>query len=526
MNVTWARHRVPPVANERLAMAYEASLGVVALTRFGYGPRGDGDTAIAAADPRGFLQAELTQPGITLLSGAELPITKVAIQQFFGDRARRKAEKDKVAAAEKVAANLAFTPAMTGQGMNAPSMNGPATMQPPDASSGAMPGSQVNKEPAPVKEVKAQNAEQTIFRGEALARIHRAIEARAGFAERLVAFWSNHFCVSVAKGGFARISAGSFEREAIRPHVLGRFADMLAAAESHPAMLHYLDNAGSVGPNSVAGQRSHRGLNENIGREILELHTLGVGSGYTQTDVTNLARILTGWTVVGPPGMLGEPGTFAFNANAHDPGPIELLGRTYAQDGPAQGLSALSDLARHPATAKHIAGKLARAFVADVPPPALVARLAKTFRDSDGDLRLLATTLVESPESWDPSPRRMRDPYEFVIGTHRLLQRLPDDPGVVLGPLRELGMALWQPPGPNGFPTEAAAWAAPENMKLRLDYAALVAQRLKDPPNPSDLVEALCGGTPSPETRDAIARAESRQQGLALLLMSPEMQRS
>ena len=504
-------------------MAYQASLGVVALTRFGYGPRGDGDAAIAAGDPRGFLKAELMQPGIALLSGAELPVTKVAIQQFYGDRARLKEQKEKLAAAQAMAAAqpqgagamlLADTPRNVADAMRQASVGVPGKTVPPTGEANAG------------KEVKAQNAEQTIFRGEALARIRRALEARAGFAERLVAFWSNHFCISAAKGGIARVSAGSFEREAIRPHVLGRFSDMLLAVESHPAMLHFLDNAHSVGPNSRAGQRSHHGLNENLGREIMELHTMGVGSGYGQADVTNLAGILTGWTIVGPPGMLGEPGTFAFNDNAHEPGPIELLGRTYSQEGPAQGAAALLDLARQPATAQHIAGKLARAFVADDPPPALVARLAKTFLDTDGDLRRVSLALIEAPESWDMAPRRMRDPYEFVIGTHRLLQRLPEDPGVVLGPLRDMGMALWQPPGPNGFPTDAAAWAAPENMKLRLDYAALVGQRLKDPPNPSDLLEALCGGRPAPETRDAIARAESRQQGLALLLMSPEMQRS
>ena len=496
-------------------MAYQASLGVVALTRFGYGPRGDGDAAIAAGDPRGFLKAELLQPGIALLSGAELPETKIAIQQFFGDQARRREQK---LTAAQVTARAQPSAVVT------PAAEPPA--EKPTAQTGAGAAAAMAKEASAGKEMKAGNAEQTIFRGEALARIHRAIEARAGFAERLVAFWSNHFCVSAAKGGLGRVSAGSFEREAIRPHVLGRFADMLLAAESHPAMLHFLDNARSVGPNSRAGQRSHRGLNENLGREILELHTMGVGSGYGQTDVTALARILTGWTIVGPPGMLGEPGTFAFNANAHEPGPIELLGKTYAQEGPARGAAALMDLARLPATAEHIAGKLARAFVADDPPPALVARLARTFRDTDGDLRRTSLALIEAPESWDAAPQRMRTPYEFVIGAHRLLQRLPEEPGAVLGPLHEMGMALWQPPGPNGFPTDAAAWAAPENMKLRLDYAALVGQRLKDPPNPSDLLEALCGGRLSPETRDAIARAESRQQGLALLLMSPEMQRS
>ena len=166
----------------------------------------------------------------------------------------------------------------------------------------------------------------------------------------------------------------------------GRFADMLRAVEQHPAMLNFLDNAQSVGPDSRAGQNRKRGLNENLAREILELHTMGVGSGYSQTDVTRLAQVLTGWTIVGREGKLGEPGAFAFNPNAHEPGAVTLLGRVYGQDGLAQGEAALADIARQGATAAHIARKFARHFVADDPDPALVARLAEVFRGSDGDL--------------------------------------------------------------------------------------------------------------------------------------------
>ncbi|MBE7219631.1 MAG: DUF1800 family protein [Caulobacteraceae bacterium] len=378
---------------------------------------------------------------------------------------------------------------------------------------------------AALKEVGG--AAERIYRAEALARIRRAIEARAGFVERLVAFWSNHFCVSAAKGPVGRVTAGAFEREAIRPHVLGRFADMLVAAESHPAMLHFLDNARSVGPVSRAGLRSGRGLNENLGREIMELHTLGVDGGYTQADVTNLARILTGWSIEGPEGQPpGDARGFVFRAGAHEPGPIPLLGRTYADAGAAQGRAALDDLARRPQTARFVATKLARAFVADAPPPALVDGLARTFRDTDGDLRAVSLALISAPEAWAPTPGKVRTPWELIIATNRLLGHLPEDPGQVLGPLRTLGMPLWEPPGPNGFPAADAAWASPEGIKLRLDYCALVASKLKTPPNPSELLAALCGGAQSPETRQAVARAESREQGLALLLMSPEMQRS
>ncbi len=489
-----------------------SNLGLVALTRFGYGPRGDGDVAAAAGDPRGFLKAELAQPGIALLGGAALPTTPAAVALFYKDQAERKAEREGAAEqgvsgpmrAAQLAALAALSPVFAKVA----------------AAEGAAPAVAAAKPPP-----RPPSSEQVIFRDEALARLRRAIEARAGFAERLVAFWSNHFCVSANKGGIARCTAGAFEREAIRPHVLGRFSDMLLAVESHPAMLHYLDNAQSVGPNSRAGQRGRRGLNENLGREVLELHTLGVGGGYAQEDVTNLARILTGWTIAGPGGREGEVGRFFFNANTHEPGAIALLGRSYAEDGVGQGQAALLDLAHRPQTARFIAQKFARAFVADEPPPALVDRLARSFGDGGGDLRAMTLALLDAPEAWNPAPAKMRSPYEFIVATNRLLGHLPEEPGQVIGPLNLMGMGLWTPPGPNGYPDTVAAWGSPEGMKLRLDYCAQVASRLRDPPNPSQLFEALCGDGASPLTREAIARAESRQQGLALLLMSPEMQR-
>jgi uncharacterized protein (DUF1800 family) len=319
--------------------------------------------------------------------------------------------------------------------------------------------------------------------------------------------------------------AGSFEREAIRPHVLGRFADMLKAVEQHPAMLFFLDNQQSLGPDSRAGQNRKRGLNENLAREIMELHTLGVGGGYSQDDVTSLARIITGWTFAGRQGQLGAPGSFVFNANAHQPGPQRLLGRTYENNGIAQGEAALADIARHPSTATFIATKFARHFVADDPPPGLVARLREVFRKSDGDLAALTSTLVDSDEAWQAPLTKLRSPYEFLVAIGRLLARIPDDPSRYLGGLSQLGQPLWSPAGPNGFPDTNAAWAAPEGMKLRLDISAQVASRLGDNSDPRDLLELAAADAASPETRQAIERAESRQQALALLLMSPEFQR-
>jgi uncharacterized protein (DUF1800 family) len=503
-------------------MPFETPLGLIALNRFGLGPRGDGDVAAAASDPRGFLKAELAQPGIALLSGPGLPTTPTAVDQFFQDQTLRQMERAQAAMTSREPpppGNSA--PAMAAMATSTPAPEKKASLDPVNAKP-------TNAKPANVKpaNVKPAAPEQAIFRDEALARVRRGVEARVGFVERLVGFWSNHFCISVAKGGIARVTAGCFEREAIRPHVLGRFSDMLMAVESHPAMLHFLDNAQSVGPNSHVGQRRERGLNENLGREILELHTLGVGSGYTQADVSALAKILTGWSFVGKRGVLGTPGTFVFNAGAHEPGPISLLGKPYPADGLGQGRAALLDLARRPETALFIARKLASAFVADDPPASLVTLLAQVFLNTDGNLRALANALVEAPESWARTPAKMRTPYDFIIATNRLLNHLPDDAGQVLGPLNAMGMGLWAPPGPNGYPSQVAAWASPEGMKLRLDYCARIANRLRDPPNPNELLDALCGGDPSPDTRLAVSRAESRQQGLALVLMSPEMQRS
>ena len=376
-----------------------------------------------------------------------------------------------------------------------------------------------------VQPARPLNVIQKTFRAEALARLQRALQADCGFGERLVTFWSNHFCISAAKGQLARIWAGSFEREAIRPHVFGRFSEMLLAVEQHPAMLFFLDNQQSLGPDSRAGLNRKRGLNENLAREIMELHTLGVDGGYTQEDVTSLARIITGWTFAGRQGKLGPPGHFVFNENAHQPGPQVLLGKTYEDIGVAQGEAALSDIAHHPSTAKFIATKLARHFVADDPPPALIARLQDVFRKTDGDLLALATALVDFDEVWRAPQTKIRSPYEYLIATGRLLDHIPDEPSRYLGGLNMLGQPLWTPSGPNGFPDTSAAWAAPEGMKLRLDIAAQVASRAGDNVDPRDLLELAAADASSQETRQTIARAELRQQALALLLMAPEFQR-
>jgi uncharacterized protein (DUF1800 family) len=491
-------------------MARDPQAALIALNRFGFGARGgaSGDLASAASDPRGYVKVDLHRPNGVRLEMPGLQPTPALAEAVFAYQAEVKLARDTAAKANAATeAMAAEKPAITAAADKA--MEKTASTTPAQAS-----------EPA-----KPLNIIQKTFRAEALARVQRALIADCGFAERLVTFWSNHFCTSAAKGELARIWAGSFEREAIRPYVFGRFADMLKAVEQHPAMLFFLDNQQSLGPDSPAGQNRKRGLNENLAREIMELHTLGVGGGYTQSDVTSLARIITGWTFAGRQGQLGTPGTFIFNAKAHQPGPQTLLGKTYADEGLAQGEAALADIARHPSTAKFIATKFARHFVADEPPPALVARLQKVFRDTNGDLLALATTLVDSDEAWQAHQTKIRSPYEYLIATGRLLGQIPDEPSRYIGGLNLLGQPLWTPSGPNGFPDTNAAWAAPEGMKLRLDIAAQVASRLGDNVDPRDLLQLVAADAASQETRHTIERAESRQQALALLLMSPEFQR-
>jgi uncharacterized protein (DUF1800 family) len=478
---------------------------LVAFQRFGLGAR-PGDLAEAARDPRGFVRAELGWAA-TPPVGADLLSTEAALAALFEDQERVKAERERAAAAAQPA-------------MATPAMTTPAMAPPPSAPAAAS-APAVDPKPKPAE----PSLEQKLFRAEAAARLKAQVEAGVGFVERLVAFWSNHFAVSVAKDQFVRVAAGPFEREAIRPHVLGRFADMLRAVERHPAMLHYLDNQQSVGPDSKAGQNRRRGLNENLAREILELHTLGVGGGYSQADVTSFARVITGWTVAGRDGRQGAPGSFVFNAAAHQPGPATVVGRTYAQEGEAQGEAVIADLARAPATARHVATKLVAHFVADRPPQRLVDRIAAVFHDSDGDLKAVALALLGDDEAWSAPATKLRTPSEFLVAMMRATGAPPADPGPVLHSLNALGQPLWQPSGPNGFPDTVAAWAAPEAMKLRLDVAFAAAGRVRDIGHPISVLDSAIGLAASSETREAVSRAETRQQALTLVFMSPEFQR-
>jgi uncharacterized protein (DUF1800 family) len=460
----------------------------LALHRFGLGPRA-GSIAAIASDPRGALLAELEHPNIGSVSDAGLLTSAQAMRAVFEFRAERQA-RAKVEAERKRRAEAEGM----GNAMEAPEV------KPPDPSEATPPMPQQN------------------FLREAKARLDAAFDADIGFVERLVWFWSNHFCVSADK---IVSMAGAYEREAIRPHVLGRFADMLLAVESHPAMLFYLDNAASIGPHSVAGINRARGLNENLAREILELHTLGVRTGYSQDDVTRFACVLTGWTFTNA-GNPDHGGEFLFVKRMHEPEPQQVIGKVYPDTGVEQGRAVLADLARHPATATHIATKLARHFVADEPPPALVDALAKTFRDTDGDLKEVAKALVKAPETWRAERTKLKRPSEWVISVRRATG-LRGDPVRTVRSQGLLGEPLWRPPAPAGFSDFEAAWL--DGLAVRLDIANTYSQRVGDRVDPKAVLETALGPLASAETRQAIARAESRVQALALLVMAPEIQR-
>ena len=362
-----------------------------------------------------------------------------------------------------------------------------------------------------------------LARPEIAARIRHAITTDRPMVERLVGFWSNHFTIAM-QSAYLRSIAGAYEREVVRPHVLGRFRDMLHAAVRHPAMLVYLDNHRSIGPNSRAGRRRGRGLNENLAREILELHTVGVNGGYGQDDVINFARALTGWTIHLDDGE--AQGTFRFNRNWHEPGAVTIMGRTYPEGGVEQAEAVLDDLAAHPATARHVARKLAVHFVSERAPMSLADRLATEFRRSDGDLAALSRALVSSDDAWLAGPRKVLPPYDFLVGVFRALEDAPRL-RTVMQALRGFGQRMWEAPSPAGWPDEDDAWASPHAIVERLDWVRqVVAPSSKSVgTDVAGYADDLFAGTLSDFTRQAIARAESREQALALLFMSPEFQR-
>ncbi len=359
------------------------------------------------------------------------------------------------------------------------------------------------------------------------ASLARQIEAEHAFAERMARFWANHFSVSIKFPAHASRVAG-FEDQAIRPHLAGRFSEMLQAVAMHPAMLVFLDQHRSAGPSSPAAKREGLGLNENLGREILELHTLGVSAPYSQQDVIALAMLLTGFT------MRGRRGTFVYREEWAEPGRFTLLGESYRGGSQAETLRALDMLATHPATARHVATKLAVHFVSDTPPAELVSALEADFRRTGGDLASLSRTLLAHPAAWGPLGGKVRQPQEIVVAALRAagvdgktLEK-KNDPfqGLTVRALKDLGQQVNRAPGPDGWPEAAAEWINPGALAIRLEWAArmgeVLAARKVDP---RDYAEVALRDALDPKTAWAIAAAAEKREGFALLLASPDFNR-
>ena len=492
----------------------------IALNRFGLGRR---PWEAPPADPRGYLLGQFARYTPTMPSGDGLASHGAVAEDILEYRA---------------AIVNAVLKAKFGQAPPAPNA---AMVAPP-----AMPGKPPVNDAKKAARVEMRQFARAQYIAQVGVRVHSAVASDTPFVERLVHFWANHFAVSVEKLESTAF-AGLMEFEAIRPHVTGRFEDMLVAVEQHPAMLLFLDQARSVGPDSAFGSRAGAragalnrkvGLNENLGREILELHTLGVRSGYAQADVTEFARALTGWTVsglgVGPYAKRqadAAPGDFIFSPQLHQPGGRTIMGKHYAQDGEAQARTVLADLARHPATARHLATKLARHFVADDPPPGLVARLQKAYLASGGDLPTVYRALVDAPESWVPAPAKFRDPWLWTVASLRATSAkggtipgdIPDKQ--IVNWFNQLGQPIWKSGSPAGWDDVAASWAAPDALLRRVELAQRFATILPANADARKLAPELFGAAFSPSTRAALDNAESPKQALALMFAAPEMLR-
>lgn len=455
---------------------------LTALTRFGLGPR-PGEIDRAAADPLTYVRDQCFEGPSALIQDARLPDRETLRRRF-------RELQGGVAMANRA----------------------------------------VRTEPGEENEAEkrmAQLARRDFARdlriAEVGARYQHGVGTANPFVERLVLFWSNHFAINVRQGARLQFTAGLFEREAIRPNVLGYFSDMLAASTTHPAMLAYLDNLRSIGPNSRYGLRSggRASINENLAREVLELHTLGVDGGYTQDDVEALAYTLTGWTGGFHP-VRDDP---VFLKNWHEPGPRTILGQTYYEEGAAQLEAVLFDLATHPSTARNIGTELARHFVGDEAPKALIERLTDAFMVSGGDLREVTLALVDSEDAWIGDVRKTVPPYDFMVACGRALDATEIPDRLVFRSARDLAQETWAPPSPAGWPDDDGAFLGGDSLLERVDFAQQMAVRFGRVPDVIEHARRLFGATLDPYVEEAMSRAESKEQGLVLLLMSPALQR-
>lgn len=472
----------------------------IAANRFGFGPW-PGQLRKIAPDPKGWLLNQLNASATAYDDLENMPDTKQALEMTRASLERLKKLKDR---AEGTSGGKTTQAAILRELRD-------STQQPREA------------------------LMQEIF-----LRTRIAVQSRTPMLERLVHFWSNHFTVSVTRKEVAGV-AGAFERDAIRPHVLGNFTDMMLAVARHPAMLFYLDNIRSIGPNSPAGRRRGKGLNENLAREILELHTLGVDGGYTQHDVEQFARMLTGWTIEAelperaqkqlkrffkngvPPGTIIDNG-FQYQPLLHEPGPKTLLGKTYRENGYHEAEQAIRDLCAHKSTARFIATKLARHFIADDPPDEAVNRLAREFSRTNGDLKAVTKALINLPHVWGQTLPKVKTPNDLVISTLRAVG-LNLSARELAGIFKNFNQMPFEAQSPAGWADAAKYWIGPEAMTRRIEWAQLVATRASRRIDVGPLAADILGPVLSSNTRTEISRAPDLVSGLMLVLTSPEFQR-
>ncbi|WP_454918914.1 DUF1800 domain-containing protein [Xanthobacter sediminis] len=464
----------------------------IAAGRFGLGPRPSGDQP--GGDARERVEAEI---GVSAMSGLDprLPTGAENMRRWVVERNARKARSMQLAAtARPTPADGAMVP--------------PSPPPPPVAPAVAQDGALLPRWVRPGDELRA--------------RLRRTLVRQEALPERLTLFWADYFTVAATKGAIGPL-VGPFEREALRPHVFAPFRVLLSQVVHHPAMLLYLDNDRSFGPNSRTGLAKNMGLNENLAREILELHTLGSTGGYTQQDVTTFAAVLSGWRMVVNP-KTEACGQVVFDAARHEPGQRTILGKTYPDVGAEQLALVLDDLARHPSTARHVATRMCRSFISEAPPPPLVARMAEAFRRTDGDLGEVVRVMVRSDEAWSAPARKVRPPAELVYVVARLLNAVPNRPAVEAA-VAAMGQPYFGATSPKGWPDEDNAWATADGIKTRLDWARSIAAQFHPHADVRQLMDGPLDGLVGDETRTAVLQAESQEQALTLLIMSPEMQR-
>ncbi len=484
--------------------------GAIAATRFGMGAR-PGEIKAAASDPRAWLKAQI-RPEAAIVSSDGLL-----------------SAKDVFAARQEAYSGMGPPGQQGQQGQNGPS------------------------EAQRMIQQQAQREAREGLQKEVEARSRHAATTPNSFAERWVRFWANHFTVAARNAQVIGL-VGPFEREAIRANAYANFSTLLGAASFHPGMLVFLDAARSIGPSTQAAQRRNAGLNENLAREILELHTMGVGSGYTQADIVEFAKALTGWTVASPQTarlaglggqgqqqragrnaqqrarqqaaneMLRESGEAVFVDPLHEPGSRTVLGKSYG-GGKTQAAAILDDLAAHPATAKHIATKLVRHFVSDAPPPAAIAKLEAAYMKSGGNLATLAAAVVDLDEAWGETSQKFKTPEELLISAARATGPQATFGGQQRQVYVSLAQQPFSAPSPAGWPDDTASWSGSDAIKKRLEWANAVSRRMARGETPSQFVDRALGEIASEKTRQAVARAESAEQGFTIALMSPEFQR-